>query len=124
VNRSLLIGCVVLASVTGACGGGSDNNATSATTTSSASGGTTVALVASGFAFDKTDLTAKAGETVTFELRNADGTKHNLTIADLKVNTDVEAGKTGRATATPKAGTYEFHCEYHPDKMKGTLTVS
>jgi plastocyanin len=40
------------------------------------------------------------------------------------VNKDVEGGKTIRVKATLKAGTYAFHCKYHPDAMKGTIVVS
>lgn len=47
-----------------------------------------------------------------------------LTIDGLKVNKDVEGAKTGTATATVKAGTYKFRCEYHPQQMTGTVTVT
>jgi plastocyanin len=113
------------------CGGNdkkdtaADSNDTTATTAPSA-GGTTLTLVATNFKFDKTALTATAGDSVTFVVKNeADSTEHNLSIEDLKVDKDVEAGESAQQTVSDlKAGTYEYHCEYHPSQMTGTLTVS
>jgi plastocyanin len=122
VQRLLGIGLSALcvAGLLGACSSKDDGGAVSASSGSS----TAIDLKASGFSYDKTDLQAKAGDKVTFSVTNADGVEHNLTIKDLKVDLNVEAGKTARTTATVTAGTYPFFCEYHPDKMKGTLTVS
>ncbi|MEY2419294.1 MAG: hypothetical protein QOG90_1974 [Actinomycetota bacterium] len=115
---------VALAGVAFAGCGGNDKKESSPTT--GAKSGTTLNLVATNFKFDKTTLTATAGDTVTFVVKNdADSTEHNLTIEDLKVNKDVEAGKSAQQTVSDlKAGTYQYHCEYHPSQMTGTLTVS
>lgn len=84
-----------------------------------------VNITAKNVKYSPTTITLKKGQKVTFTLRNMDNIKHNLTIKGLKVNTDVPGTKTGSASLTPKvAGTYEFHCEYHPQQMKGTITVS
>ena len=122
---------VALAGVAFAGCGGNDKKDTASgsgdtTATTAASGGTTLTLVATNFKFDKTTLTATAGESVTFVVKNeADSTEHNLSIEDLKVNKDVEAGESAQQTVSDlKAGTYEYHCEYHPSQMTGTLTVS
>jgi plastocyanin len=115
-----------------ACGD-DDNNGTTdsadttqaqSVTTEASSGGDTITLVATNFAFDKTTLTAAADKAVTFKITNNGTVEHNLTIDDLAVNKDVEAGESAEQTVTPKAGTYEYHCEYHPSQMKGELTVS
>jgi plastocyanin len=88
------------------------------------SGGATVSMTAKDFAYTPTAVSVKAGK-VTFEVKNAGSVEHNLTIAALKVNTDVEDGKTASAPVDDvKPGTYAFHCEYHPTKMKGTITVT
>ncbi len=61
---------------------------------------------------------------MTFVVKNTDKVEHNLTIEDGgNVNKDVGAGTTVQTRATLKPGTYKFHCEYHRDAMKGTITV-
>jgi len=86
--------------------------------------GADVAMHIRGYGFDPAQLQAKAGQTVTFVVDNADPVEHNLTIDGLNVNKDVAAGKTAKATTKLAAGTYAFHCEYHPKQMTGTLTVA
>ncbi|HVT78760.1 MAG TPA: cupredoxin domain-containing protein [Acidimicrobiales bacterium] len=105
------------------CGSTSKSEDSAATT--AAKSGTTLTLVAKNIAFDQSTLSATAGDSVTFVIKNEDNTEHNLTIADLKVDKDAEAGKSAKQTVTNlKPGTYQYHCEYHPTQMNGTLTVS
>ena len=121
-----------------ACGGGDDDNpavaggdetttttSVSATTGGGAASNGELTLTASNFKFDPSTMVANAGK-ITITLKNtAENTEHNLTIEDLKVDKDVEAGETETIdveNATP--GTYAFHCEYHPNTMLGTLTVN
>ena len=84
----------------------------------------TTNLQAKDITYSPTTIQLKAGEKVRFVVHNGDNIEHNLTISQLGVNKDVEGGETAKATATPNAGTYEFHCKYHPDQMKGTITVA
>ena len=84
----------------------------------------TAELQAKDITFSPTTFQLKAGEKVEFVLHNGDTIEHNLTVTQLGINKDAEGGKTAKATATPNAGTYEFHCKYHPDQMKGTITVA
>ncbi|HEX2701422.1 MAG TPA: cupredoxin domain-containing protein [Acidimicrobiales bacterium] len=85
-----------------------------------------VDLKAAGFAFDPTAIQLTAGEAAQFVITNGDSVEHNLTVEGIDVDQDVEAGKTAQAPATKalEAGTYKFHCEYHPDQMQGTVTVT
>src|SRR4051794_30150883 len=75
-------------------------------------------------------LTAQAGSTILFA--NVGGKPHTLTADDGSFDTGVvapgaEGGRFAGNNATvtvPKSGTYTFHCEIHPQVMKGTLTVT
>ena len=97
---------------------------TTAAKSSAASTGSTT-LVAQGISFNTTKLDFKAGQKVTVTVQNKDSVEHNFTFKAAKVSKDVEAGETAKATFTvPAAGTYEFHCKYHPNQMKGTVTVT
>jgi len=58
------------------------------------------------------------------EVENEGDATHNLTIEGLDVDEDLQPGKTTDVSFDAEPGTYKFHCEYHPSKMKGTITVS
>jgi plastocyanin len=134
----VLVGVLALAAA--GCGGGSDDNAGSASaataapqttsapsTTAAAAGGgeDEVQLVTTDFKFDKTSLKATAGSQVKVELRNQGKAEHNFTFAEGDADQDVEAGEDATVTFTaPAAGSYGFHCKYHPATMKGTITVT
>ncbi len=122
---TIAVSLVLAASFTAACG--KDKKTDTAASTggeTTAAGGSTVSVTATDFKFDPETLTAKAGEATTFTIKNDGAVKHNLTIKDLKVNADVDKGKSASQSVTPTAGTFEYHCEYHPTQMKGELTVS
>ena len=91
---------------------------------SGTSSGEPVNITAADTTFSPTAITLQAGKKVTFTLKNTDTFEHNLTIEGLSVKKDVEGGKSASATVSPKAGTYPFHCAYHPEQMKGTVTAS
>jgi plastocyanin len=99
--------------------------ATTAAAGTTAAGGSTqnVAITASEFAFDKTSLTAKAGDTLHVTLTNGDSAEHSFTVGDTDV-TEAEGGATGTGDYKVKTGDTEFHCKYHPTTMKGTITVT
>ena len=82
----------------------------------------TVAVTASGFAFDPTSAKASAGE-VYFSITNDDDAKHTFTIDDTDVDIALDPKGSGTAEADLDAGTYEWHCKIH-SSMTGTLTVS
>jgi plastocyanin len=124
----------VLALTAAGCGGGDDgggggsaNATTSApeTTAAAAGGDNEIKLVAQGFKFDKASLDLKAGTDYTVEVDNQDSAEHNFTLKAANADQDVEANEDATATFTaPAAGSYEFHCKYHPATMKGTVTVT
>jgi plastocyanin len=108
-----------------ACGGSSGDEKATATATSAvaaAAAGETLTLEAADFSFSPVTLKLAPG-AATVEVANAGNVEHNLTIAELGVDQDLEAGKTATVEVDAKAGTYSYFCKYHPAKMKGTLTV-
>lgn len=135
MKRLLRVSAVLLlaATATAACGkdddGGDASAGADATTTTvgqTANGSTaSLTLVASEIKFDKASMTAKADQPVTITLTKNDTVEHNITIEKLDVDQDAEGGESETTEAfTPAAGTYEYHCEYHPSAMKGQLLVS
>lgn len=136
-----LCGIILVGAACSSSSNGSGSTATTAaaapTTTAASAAPTTTAaqkgaasagsttLVAQGISFNTTKLHFKAGQKVTVTIQNKDSVEHNFTFKVAKANKDLEAGETAKATFTvPAAGTYEFHCEYHPNQMKGTVTVT
>ena len=131
----------VLALTAAGCGGGDDEGGsgsasattaapqtTSAPETTAAAGGggdNEIKLVAKGLKFDKASLDLKAGADYTVEVDNQDSAEHNFTLEAANADQDVEANEDATVTFTaPAAGSYEFHCKYHPAAMKGTITVT
>ena len=144
--RRLTLFAALIALAIAGCGGSSNNeksagssssNATStptATTQSSSSsggGGETLKLAAdkSALKFDKSSLTAKAGQ-VTLVMTNPSGIPHAVAVEGNGVDKDgstVSTGGTSTVSVTLKPGKYEFYCPVDGHKaagMKGTLTVS
>lgn len=104
----------------GAYGGGSSKTSTS--TAAATGGGATIALGAKDFAFTPTTLTVPSGGG-TVKFTNSGSVEHNFTVDGQSVSKDAEAGESATVKVDLPAGTYKFHCKYHPTQMKGTLTV-
>lgn len=127
----VVIAALAAAGVLAGCGSSSGSNSggaygspsTSAPKPTGAVGGSPESITARDFSFSPTSVQLTAGQAVTIKATNDGSVKHNLTIKDLEVDTDLPSGSTKTVTVTPKTGTYEFHCEYHPTQMKGTITV-
>jgi nitrite reductase (NO-forming) len=109
---------------------------TAAATTAPANGATgAVAFSMKDNTFPVSKLTAKVGEKLTLNITNEGAVPHNVRIAGADGKYDakdsvvsspeiITAKKTGTLTWTPpKAGTYKFQCDLHPDQMTGTITV-
>lgn len=94
--------------------------------------GTSLILAADSSRFDATCLAAPAGQAFTVAFTNREPVAHNLAI--LSSHSTPEPLFRGELFQGPKtmsyqvtalgAGTYVFHCETHPDAMRGTFVVS
>ena len=65
----------------------------------------------------------------TVLILNPTGEKHEMIIAskgkELASSGDIARSSSGQVSFTPNAtGTFEYHCEYHPDTMKGTILAN
>jgi plastocyanin len=131
------VGLLLVAGCSSSSGGGgtSTTAAAAAPTTTAAAAPTTtemaaakpaaVTLVAQGISWKTTKLSFKADQKVTVTVQNKDTVEHNFTLAAAKADKDVEGGQTVKVVFTaPGPGTYQFHCEYHPTQMVGTVTIS
>jgi plastocyanin len=106
--------------VLGACGDNSDDTAGGTGTDA-----TPVTVVATDFAFDTATIEADSGETIELTLQNDGEAPHTFSSDDIDVNVETDPGTTATGTFTvpDEAGTYEFHCEVHPDQMMGEIVV-
>lgn len=128
----VFIGLAVTALVLAACGsssgssGGSSYGGGEASSTSTAQtaakGGPVTKLTAEDFSYSPT-TPSLAADGATIHVTNSGAVEHNLTISGLKVNKDLESGKSYDVDVSAKPGSYAFHCKYHPTTMKGTITV-
>jgi plastocyanin len=62
------------------------------------------------------------------KIKNPTDTKHQLIITsngtELAKSKDIIAGKNGKLNFANSTGTFEYHCEYHPDTMKGIIEIA
>lgn len=94
--------------------------------------GASLAIGAKDTAFDKDCLAAPAGEPFTVAFKSDDAQPHNIAVLEGHSSTkvlfrgEIFPGPKTTTYDVPalKAGTYAFHCEVHPDQMKGTFVVS
>jgi plastocyanin len=102
----------------GACGKADDAND---------SGGATIstAIEAYDFYFQPTTISADMGGTVKVEFTNNGENTHSFTAPDLDISTEVQSGESAEITfASPETpGTYDFYCKFHPEDMKGVISV-
>jgi len=73
------------------------------------------------YLFSPADILVKAGATVTW--KNSDSFTHSVRLIDSgQVVGIMKPGDTVSFTFA-KAGTYKYDCSFHPQNMKGTVTV-
>jgi plastocyanin len=140
---SLIALLCVLATPVAGCGGDDDDDggggSGAATTTESSGGGAssgggggeTLKLAADpdgALKFDKTSLTAKAGN-VTVVMTNDSSIPHAVEVEGngVEVESKTVTGDTAQVSTKLKPGKYEFYCPVDGHKaagMKGTLTVN
>ena len=113
----MLAAVSALALVSAACGGDDDDSGDGG-----GGGAADVTMTVKDFEFDPSTVDVSSGET-TIEITNTGDVEHSFTMDDDSVSQDVEPGESATVTVnvTADAG---FHCEYHPDQMTGTLTVT
>ena len=110
-----------IALVMAACS--SDDGTDGSTDNGGGGGGGDQTITISDFTFDPDTLTVPAGQDVTIEVTNEDDVEHSFTLDDDSVSQDIEGGESQSVTLNLTEG-IGWHCEYHPDTMKGTVTIS
>ena len=70
-----------------------------------------------------------ANTDYTFKIKNPTDTKHELVIGlngtELATSKDITPGKSKSFVFSPNStGIFEYHCEYHPDTMKGIIEIT
>ncbi len=118
----------MLALVVAACSGGGASGGDGTTTPAAGGSGTSLTLVGENISFDKTQLTAPAGQEVTITFENRDnGISHNLQVTGPSgpIATDIEAGPVTQTLilTIDEPGTYTFLCVVHPSAMVGELII-
>ena len=91
---------------------------------------TVIQLIASGTKFDKTSIQAAADKPVSMRLENRDPALHNFALyTNRQATTRIFVGELIQGPATtvysftaPKAGTYFFRCDVHPEMSGSFIT--
>lgn len=94
--------------------------------------GAALSIGAKDTAFDKDCLAVTADQPFTIAFKSDDALPHNIAILEGHSSTkvlfrgEIFPGPKTTTYDVPalKAGTYVFHCEVHPDEMKGTFVIS
>lgn len=85
----------------------------------------TAEVAAFDFYYEPATLLFEPEAQVTIEFVNSGDTTHSLTFDDFEVEVEAASGDSNSVTfVLPDGpGPYEFYCEYHPDEMRGTVSV-
>ncbi|HET7481840.1 MAG TPA: cupredoxin domain-containing protein [Actinomycetota bacterium] len=84
-----------------------------------------VSMQAYDYYFEPTSITVNVGAEVTLSFKNNGAVTHSFTAPDLDVETVADSSNSSTVTFTAPAapGSFDFFCKYHPDQMKGTISV-
>ncbi len=84
-----------------------------------------ITITAQDFTFSEDEIAIEAGAEIELTLENGDDAPHTFTSDDLGVDVEAEGGTEASTTFTApdEDGSFEFHCEIHPDQMTGTVVV-
>jgi plastocyanin len=74
------------------------------------------------------ELNLKVNDNNTIQIQNPTDTKHELVIdsqgKEAATSGDIAPGASGQVSFRPNGtGLFSYHCEYHPDTMKGTIKL-
>jgi cytochrome c oxidase subunit 2 len=91
--------------------------------------GTTISIVAANIQFDIDSFDVPADQPFCIEFENRDAIPHNVAIydGDTAVFSGEALNEPGSITyhvPALEAGDYRFECEFHPQQMMGTVTVT
>ncbi|NBD25701.1 cupredoxin domain-containing protein [Paenibacillus glycinis] len=129
IHKKLVRTCLVAVALTGvlsACSGKTnDTEATSGNASAGASSAQTVKIDMNEFSFSLAEVTVKHGDTVHFVLSNTGTVPHDMNSEELKLDQDVDPGKTAEFdwTAPDKTGTYKVICD-KPNHMEQGMTMN
>lgn len=75
--------------------------------------------------FEPTSFQFEPGAEVTLTLQNGGEVAHTVTAPDLDFELEAQSGDTVDSTFTvpEEVGTFDFYCKFHPDEMKGTMSI-
>src|SRR5919106_5195119 len=126
-GRRLLPLLVLLTMILAACGQESSSGSTEDGGGVDAGAGQPagdLALEASNFAFQPTELDVDPGASTALAFTNADDVDHSFASDDLSLDEVVQGGSSATITidAPDEDGTIEFHCRFH-SQMKGKVVV-
>lgn len=84
-----------------------------------------VDLTAFDFRYDTTTIPVELGAVVEVNFTNSGAVAHSFTVPDLDVELEVEGGDSASVNfAVPEdPGSFEFFCKFHPEDMRGNITV-
>lgn len=122
LKRNVALALIGSLFLLGACGddGGESSNGGGGESSSTGA----IELTAANISYDQDSIDVEPGSEVEVTLTNEDDTEHTFSIEDPAVEIEAEGGESASGTFTaPEEGSVEFFCEYHPDQMRGEITV-